>query len=191
MASDFRSAGLPHESFDAIIAAAVLHHLRDDGDWRSACSKLYDLLRPGGSVWITDMVTHESRAVHRMMWSRYGGYLSGLNGTEYRDTVFACIDREDSPRPVTSCSNIQSIARIKTFPASSSCEMRWASHIFWIMFLFIPNANRLSPLFSSYNELETAPCLKGSGSRIHTVARGENGKEPVGADTDTLYESSS
>ena len=101
VASDFRSADLPHESFDVIIAAAVLHHLRDDDDWRSAFSKLYDLLRPGGSVWITDMVTHESRAVHKMMWSRYGDYLSGLNGTEYRDTVFAYIDREDSPRPVT------------------------------------------------------------------------------------------
>jgi tRNA (cmo5U34)-methyltransferase len=47
------------------------------------------------------MVTHESGAVHGMMWSRYGNYLSGLNGAEYRDNVFAYIDREDSPRPVT------------------------------------------------------------------------------------------
>lgn len=101
VASDFRTADLPHESFDVIIAAAVLHHLRDDHDWRSAFAKIYDLLRPGGSVWITDMVTHESGAVHEMMWSRYGDYLSGLSGAEYRDKVFAYIDREDSPRPVT------------------------------------------------------------------------------------------
>ena len=36
-----------------------------------------------------------------MMWDRYGDYLVSLNGEEYRDNVFAYIDREDSPRPVT------------------------------------------------------------------------------------------
>ena len=36
-----------------------------------------------------------------MMWTRYGDYLTSLNGTEYREKVFAYIDREDSPRPVT------------------------------------------------------------------------------------------
>lgn len=99
--SDFRTADLPPESFDVIVAAAVLHHLRDDADWRDAFTKIHTLLRPGGSVWITDMVTHESTAVHGMMWNRYGDYLAGLGGTEYRDKVFQYIDREDSPRPVT------------------------------------------------------------------------------------------
>ena len=32
---------------------------------------------------------------------RYGDYLEQLGGKEYRDKVFAYIDREDSPRPVT------------------------------------------------------------------------------------------
>jgi tRNA (cmo5U34)-methyltransferase len=36
-----------------------------------------------------------------MMWQRYGDYLTSLDGTEYRDKVFAYIDQEDSPRPVT------------------------------------------------------------------------------------------
>src|SRR5690606_10727508 len=31
---DFRSISLPEQSFDVIIATAVLHHLRDDNDWR-------------------------------------------------------------------------------------------------------------------------------------------------------------
>jgi tRNA (cmo5U34)-methyltransferase len=99
--TDFRVADLPRQSFDVILAAAVLHHLRDDADWRSAFAKIHDLLRPGGSVWITDMVTHEVPSVHGMMWERYGNYLTTLNGKEYRDKVFAYIDREDSPRPVT------------------------------------------------------------------------------------------
>lgn len=101
LSTDFRSADLPDSSFDVILAAAVLHHLRDDADWRAAFAKIHALLRPGGSVWITDMVTHESGAIHGMMWGRYGEYLAGLGGSDYRDKVFAYIDREDSPRPVT------------------------------------------------------------------------------------------
>ena len=101
VANDFRTASLETGSFDVILAAAVLHHLRDDQDWKIAFHKLHDLLRPGGSIWITDLVSHETTGVHQMMWARYGQYLTSLNGEEYRDKVFAYIDREDSPRPVT------------------------------------------------------------------------------------------
>ena len=34
------------------------------------------------------------------MWQRYGRYLEGLGGTEYRDKVFAYVEQEDTPRPV-------------------------------------------------------------------------------------------
>ncbi len=98
---DFRDADLPENNYDIIIAAAVLHHLRDDQDWEAAFAKIYSITAPGGSVWITDMVRHENPAVHDMMWSRYGTYLEGLGGPEYRDKVFTYIDKEDSPRPVT------------------------------------------------------------------------------------------
>lgn len=101
IADDFRTAQLPDNSFDVILAAAVLHHLRDDSDWQAAFSKIFRLLRPGGSVWITDLVVHETPAVHQMMWARYGDYLSQWKDEAYRDRVFAYIDREDSPRPVT------------------------------------------------------------------------------------------
>lgn len=101
IAEDFRTAQLEPGTFDVILAAAVLHHLRDDHDWRTAFHKLHNLLRPGGSIWITDLVSHETTGVQQMMWARYGQYLTSLNGEEYRDKVFAYIDREDSPRPVT------------------------------------------------------------------------------------------
>lgn len=100
-AADFRDVDLPEQSFDVIVAAAVLHHLRDDADWESAFEKVFRLLKPGGSFWVTDLVSHESAAVQQLMWSRYGKYLTDLNGESYRDTVFAYIDKEDSPRPVT------------------------------------------------------------------------------------------
>jgi len=83
------------------MAAAVLHHLRDDADWEHAFEKIYRLLRPGGSVWITDLVSHQTIGVHEMMWQRYGDYLCEIGDEEYRDSVFAYIDKEDSPRPVT------------------------------------------------------------------------------------------
>lgn len=99
--SDFRTADLKAGSYDIILAAAVLHHLRDDADWQVAFQRIYDLLRPGGSVWITDLVSHESPEVQNLMWERYGDYLTGLGGVEYKNKVFAYIDFEDSPRPVS------------------------------------------------------------------------------------------
>jgi tRNA (cmo5U34)-methyltransferase len=98
---DFREVALESQSFDVILAAAVLHHLRDDRDWEQTFAKIYDLLRPGGSVWITDLVIHESPGVQQLMWRRYGDYLTALQGESYRDRVFEYIDREDSPRPIT------------------------------------------------------------------------------------------
>ena len=99
--ADFRDASLPDHAYDVVLAAAVLHHLRDESDWERAFQKLHRIIAPGGSVWITDLVAHETPAVQEMMWGRYGEYLTSLQGTEYRDKVFAYIDREDSPRPVT------------------------------------------------------------------------------------------
>ena len=101
IAADFRDADLPEGAYDVILAAAVLHHLRDDTDWEHVFAKIFRLLRPGGSVWITDMVAHETPAVQDLMWDRYSKYLEDQGGPEYRDKVFEYIDREDSPRPVT------------------------------------------------------------------------------------------
>lgn len=98
---DFRQADLGQETYDVILAAAVLHHLRDDNDWITAFKKLFAITAPGGSLWITDLVAHESEPIQEMMWAGYGEYLSSLGGEAYRDKVFAYVDKEDSPRPVT------------------------------------------------------------------------------------------
>ena len=98
---DFRVIDLPENQYDIILAAAVLHHLRDDQDWQKTFNKIYRLTAPGGSVWITDLVSHETDAVQSLMWQRYGEYLCSIGGPAYRDKVFDYIDKEDSPRPVT------------------------------------------------------------------------------------------
>ena len=98
---DFREIELPEQEYDVIFAAAVLHHLRNDQDWESTFRKIYLLTAPCGSVWITDLVSHETEAVKSLMWSRYGEYLCSVGGENYKEKVFDYIEKEDSPMPVT------------------------------------------------------------------------------------------
>ena len=98
---DFRTLDLPENNYDVILAATVLHHLRDDDDWERSFARFFRLTAPGGSIWVTDIVTHETEAVQAMMWQRYEQYLVQRGGEEYKNRIFNHIDREDSPRPVT------------------------------------------------------------------------------------------
>lgn len=95
---DIREIELGAEQFDVILAAAVLHHLRADQEWKAVFSKLYRALKPGGSLWISDLIEHSAPAIQALMWERYGEYLTELKDTAYRDHVFAYIAQEDSPR---------------------------------------------------------------------------------------------
>jgi len=74
--------------------------LRTEAEWRSVFAKLHASLRPGGSLWIADLIEHTSPAVQSLMWARYGEYLVQLGGEEYRDKVYAYVEREDTPRPL-------------------------------------------------------------------------------------------
>ncbi|MCO5235258.1 MAG: class I SAM-dependent methyltransferase [Chitinophagaceae bacterium] len=98
---DIREAALPPNHFDIILAGAVLHHLRDDRDWETTFRKLYGLLKPGGCLMISDLVTQETATLNTYMWERYGDYLESINGKAYRKKVMDYIDKEDSPRSVT------------------------------------------------------------------------------------------
>jgi tRNA (cmo5U34)-methyltransferase len=98
--ADIRELPLPAGGFDIILAAAVLHHLRTDDEWLAVFQKFYAALRPGGSIWIFDMIESSLPAVQRLMWRGYGEYLTGLKDAAYRDHVFAYIEREDTPRPL-------------------------------------------------------------------------------------------
>lgn len=98
--ADIRELPLEENSFDVILAAAVLHHLRTDAEWEAVFRKFHRSLRPGGSIWISDLVEHTLPAIHAMMWDRYGQYLSRLKDDTYRDRVFAYIEKEDTPKPL-------------------------------------------------------------------------------------------
>ncbi len=98
--ADIRELTLGEAQFDVIMAAAVFHHLRTDDEWRSVFAKCYAALKPGGSLWISDLIEHSTPAVQQVMWKRYGDYLTHLKGESYRDQVFAYIEQEDTPRPL-------------------------------------------------------------------------------------------
>jgi tRNA (cmo5U34)-methyltransferase len=95
---DIRQTDLETGSFDIVMAAASLHHLRGEEEWRDVFTKVFRVLRPGGSFWIADLVSHDVPVIQQMMWDRYGEYLVGLGGIEYRDKVFAYVEQEDTPR---------------------------------------------------------------------------------------------
>ena len=95
---DFRSADFPADSFDCILAGAVLHHLRDDDDWLGGFKQLAAWMKPGGRLYVADMVSFQDAAVDSIMMQRFAEYLEGLGGAEYRAKVLAYIEKEDSPR---------------------------------------------------------------------------------------------
>jgi tRNA (cmo5U34)-methyltransferase len=97
---DIRGIPLPDQHYSIIMAAAVFHHLRADAEWEAVFGKCYAALKPGGSLWVSDLVAHDDPLVQAVLWQRYGEYLTQLKGEAYRDQVFGYIEQEDTPRPL-------------------------------------------------------------------------------------------
>jgi len=95
---DIREVKLKDNHFDIILAGAVLHHLRDDSDWETMFAKLYSLLKPGGCLMISDLITQDTELLNDYTWERYGDYLEESGGKEYRRKVLDYVAKEDSPR---------------------------------------------------------------------------------------------
>jgi tRNA (cmo5U34)-methyltransferase len=96
--SDLRTLSFTDNSFELILAGAVLHHLRDEEDWRSAFTRFHAWLKPGGRIYVADLCTFDLPDVQAVMWQRYADYLVALGGEGYYEMVLAYIDKEDSPR---------------------------------------------------------------------------------------------
>jgi tRNA (cmo5U34)-methyltransferase len=97
---DVRELDLGAERFDLILASQVFHHLRAEDEWRMVFGKCFAALKPGGALFINDLIDHADGRVGALMRRRWGVYLAGLKNEAYRDQVFAYNDREDTPRPL-------------------------------------------------------------------------------------------
>ncbi len=95
---DIRETDIGLQRYDIILAASVLHHLRDDSQWRAVFMKFFAGLRAGGSVWVFDLIHSSIPEVQSTMRRRYGEYLTHLKDEAYRDQVFAYVEKEDTPR---------------------------------------------------------------------------------------------
>jgi tRNA (cmo5U34)-methyltransferase len=101
MQGDIRELSLERDCYDVIVAAAVLHHLRTEAEWEAVYGTLFAALRPGGALWVADLVEHQIPGARELMWQRYADYLTGIGGEEYQRKVFAYIEQEDSPVPLS------------------------------------------------------------------------------------------
>lgn len=99
--TDMRELDLGEDKFDIITAAATLHHLRTDEEWELMFTKFYNSLKPGGSFWVSDLLTHDIPAVQKILWGKYGEYLAELKDEAYRDHVFDYVGKEDTPKPLS------------------------------------------------------------------------------------------
>src|SRR5471030_2659479 len=72
---DMRNLDLPDNHFDIVLAAATLHHLRDDDDWELMFTKIYKALKPGGSFWVSDLIAHQSESINKLFVDKYSSYL--------------------------------------------------------------------------------------------------------------------
>lgn len=97
---DIREVDLPENTYDIILAGAVLHHLREDEDWEKTFRKLFHLLKPNGCLMISDLITQDTELLNQYTWEKYGDYLESVGGKEYRQKVLSYIDQEDSPRSI-------------------------------------------------------------------------------------------
>jgi tRNA (cmo5U34)-methyltransferase len=95
--NDIAHAELPHEKFDIVVAAASLHHLRTQQDWKNVFGQIYRSLIPGGSFWMSDLIRHEIETIEVLQKERYAEYLCGLRDQSYQQHVFEYIDRSDTP----------------------------------------------------------------------------------------------
>ncbi len=98
--ADIRELDLGEERYDLILAAQVFHHLRAEEEWRSVYARCFRALKPGGGLFVSDLIDHAAPAIRAMMHERWGQYLADFRDEAYRDRVFGYMEHEDTPRPL-------------------------------------------------------------------------------------------
>lgn len=103
---DIRNIEFQPESFDIIVASAVLHHLRSRKEWMKVLTNVYNALKPNGMFWMWDLIKYENLEVQEMQTNRYAEYLRKLLGESEQKLIFARIQEQDTPESVPFILNV-------------------------------------------------------------------------------------
>ncbi len=97
---DIRTAELPEAKFDIAVAAAVLHHLRDEEDWKRTFAKIHSLLKPGGILLVSDLIRHENPKIEALFKVRQEAFLREALGDAEAERIMRSIAESDTPSPL-------------------------------------------------------------------------------------------
>ena len=97
---DLRTVPLPEGKFDLAVAAAVLHHLRDDADWAHAFAKIRSVLKPGGVLLVSDLIRHENPKIEALFKVRQEAFLREALGDAEAERIMRSIAESDTPSPL-------------------------------------------------------------------------------------------
>jgi tRNA (cmo5U34)-methyltransferase len=95
---DIRNIELKGNSYDIIMAATVLHHLRTPEEWELVFIKIYKSLRKGGSFWINDVIIHENETMSNMMLQCWFDTISTYLPSEEVNWCICQYNKEDTPQ---------------------------------------------------------------------------------------------
>ena len=97
---DIRTAELPKGKFDLAVAAAVLHHLRDEDDWKRTFAKIHSLLKPGGVLLVSDLICHANPKIEANFKVRQEAFLREALGDAEAERIMQSIADSDTPSPL-------------------------------------------------------------------------------------------
>ena len=100
IAGDLRTAPLPEGKFDVAVAAAVLHHLRDEADWELGFSRIRSCLKIGGVLLVSDLIRHEDPKIEAMFKVRYEAFLREALGDAEAERIMRSVAASDTPSPL-------------------------------------------------------------------------------------------
>ncbi|MFY9150430.1 MAG: methyltransferase domain-containing protein [Prolixibacteraceae bacterium] len=98
---DYRDISFGENCYDIITAGTTLHHLREDQEWNSVFSKIYNSLKPGGSFWINDIVVSETGEINQMMLDGWIGEMKKHHNQEEIEMYLNRYETEDTPRTLS------------------------------------------------------------------------------------------
>lgn len=89
---DAKSLPFPAESFDAVISNTILHHIPEP---RGAFREMVRVLRPGGTLFVRDLLRPDDAATLDRLVATYAGEANERQQQMYRDSLHAALTLDE------------------------------------------------------------------------------------------------